>query len=133
MIVHAARRGHDEVNLVSERIDLGAVAHTPVHRHGPDARTPGEVTEHAEHLLGQLAGGDQDQALRLVPFRIHLKADGEKEGSGLPRSRSRLDHHVPAIEEKGDYLLLDGHRFFPSHPLHIFPQGGGQLFEAKTR
>ena len=108
-VLEAAGAGDEDVDALAEGLDLRAVAHAAVH--GVD-EAPGGLAEGQEllaDLLGQLAGGRQDERGRPTGLGLgRVGEGGDAEGQGLARARGRPAADVAAGEGIGDGGRLDG-------------------------
>ena len=68
-------------------------------------------------LLGQLAGGAQDDSLGLQAGGVHLGQDGDAERHGFAGAGGGLGNHIVAVQHQRDGLLLDLGHFGKAHGL----------------
>ena len=69
------------------------------------------------NLLGQLAGGAQDDSLGLQAGGVHLGQDGDAECHGFAGAGGGLGNHIVAVQHQRDGLLLDLGHFGKAHGL----------------
>ena len=111
MVDQAARRGDDDVRAA---VDLQGLR---LEGDAADEEGDGEIMQLAQrleglaHLVGQFAGGLEDEGARHAGAGAALFQKGEHgqhEGGGLAGARLGEAHHVAALEGGGDGLGLDG-------------------------
>jgi hypothetical protein len=128
----AGRRDHD-VGATAEAIDLAADGHAAVDRSDQQSEAAAQRLEHLGHLLGQLAGGYQDQSAgRGFPRTAADGGDpaehGQAEGQGLARPGLGPAEYIAAgqrvwqgagldRERHGDVLRGEG-----AHEPRVYPE-----------
>ena len=106
-----ARGPDDDVDAAPQRVDLGLQADAAVDRADLTAAEPAERLEHAEHLVGELAGRDEDEAGGPAGLGLGDPLEQrEAEGEGLARAGLGLAAEVVAGEGVGDGQGLDRER-----------------------
>ena len=122
-VVHqAAGRGDDDVRALVQLFRLLAVAQAAVQQ---GHFQPGEFAVFGKgfrHLVRQFAGGFQHQYLGLA-HRLYLGQQRQGEGRGLARSRLGRSDQVPALQDDGDGLLLNGGGMFITAFFHRLQDG----------
>lgn len=103
------RRADDDVGSLAEPTQLGTVALPTVNgQHTESGHVGGVGPEGLGHLDGELAGGREDQGLRLLLLvELDPRQDRKGEGRGLARSRLGLSRDVPSLQQGGNGLGLD--------------------------
>ncbi len=110
MVQEAARAGHHEVHAGAQLLDLGGVTHPAVDAGVAQTGVAAQVAGRIQDLLGQLAGGRDDQAAGLGALaRLGLEPvqNGQEKGRGLARAGLGQAHDVTAFFHRGDGLFLD--------------------------
>ena len=109
-VQHPAGRADDDLGPAAKMLDLLADRLAAVDAHDVDLSPGGEFAALVADLNGQLAGGHQDQRLRIGQFRPRLETfeNRDAEGGGLARARLRLAHQVDAFQRAGNQPGLDG-------------------------
>ncbi len=131
-VVQDAARGADhQVGALLEGLDLRAVAHSAVDRDDPQPGVGQEGLGLAGHLVGQLAGGHQDQGLALGAGGVQELEHGQDKGPGLAAAGAGLDHHVPTLHERRQALGLDRGERGPAGAVAGGAQGLGQGFQGE--
>ena len=112
-IQHPAGRADDDLGPTAKVLDLLADRLPAVNAHHVDVSPGGKLGALVADLDGQLAGGDEDQRLRVGRLRPRLEAfeDRDAEGGRLAGARLRLAHQVDARQRLGNQPGLDGRRF----------------------
>ena len=97
MVAEAAGRGHHDLGLALQGVDLLADGLSAVQAHQPHALViHGDVPHFVGDLHGQLTGGGHDDGLHLFAVRVDLFNDGDTEGHGLAGAGGRLGNDVLA-------------------------------------
>ena len=71
--------------------------------------------QHLLRLLGQFAGGGEDQRLGLHQRGVDVLKNADAEDAGLARTRLRLSNNVSALDDGQNGALLDGGRLFKAY------------------
>ena len=122
VVEDTSRSAHDNLGATFERIDLRTVPDTSVDGDGPES---GWVTQHfglLRHLLGQLAGGHQDEGLAHRSVGVEAFEHRQQEGPGLPAPGAGLHHHVLGIEKAWNRTSLHRHELGPPGPRNRIAQ-----------
>ena len=122
-VVHqAAGRCHHDVRSVFQVFRLLPVAHAAVQQ---GHFQPGEFAVFGKgfrHLVRQFAGGFQHQYLGLADG-LKLCQQGEGKSGGFSRSRLGGPNEVPALQNDGNGLLLNGGGMFITAFFHRLQDG----------
>jgi hypothetical protein len=112
-VLEPARGGDDEVDAAAELVDLPAHGRAAVDGHDLQVERLRERRQGVLHLLGELAGRDEDQTARGAAVALAADEAGEQrqaEGEGLARAGGAAAEDVPAGEGVRDGAGLDGER-----------------------
>ena len=123
VVVEPARRGHDDLRALFERVSLRAHPHPADHHGAAQVVSVAEALHLLVNLQRQLAGGRQDQRAGAV-LSLQPLEDGQDEGERLAGAGGGRPHHVLAEERGRDGLGLDGGGRLEALPL----QRGQRLF-----
>ena len=118
VIEDPAGGAHDRVDSGLERVELRSHGRAAVDREHVDGGVDGEADQLVTHLLGQLAGRQQDEQLdarllglaRLEPVRQPRQA----ERAGLAAAGLRLDEHIGARDHRREAPALHGRGLGPT-------------------
>ena len=103
VVTETARRGHHDLGLALEGVDLLADGLAAVQAHQPHAlMIYGDIPHLVGDLHGQLPGGRHDDGLHLLALRVDLLNDGNAESHGLAGAGRSLGDHVPALHHGRD-------------------------------
>jgi hypothetical protein len=122
-VVQDATRGtHHQVGALLQGVELGSVRGASVEERGPH---PGLAAEHLGfpgHLLGQFAGGHEDEGLAGILGEVRPFEDGEQKRPRLAAPRARLDHEIPPREHVRNGPGLNRHERRPACSAHRVPE-----------
>ena len=112
VIDQASRRGDEDVEAASQRLDLLAVLHAAEHHRHLEAKVFAIGAEAVSDLGRQLAGGRQDQSAAAPTRRrawvgLQEVEDGEGKGGGLAGAGLSDAQKVAAGHDAGNGLRLD--------------------------
>ena len=111
-VVHdAARRADDDVHAAAQRAELDAVALAAVDRqHVHAGQVPGVLLERLADLERELAGGREDERLRLLLAQVEPREHRQRERRRLAGAGLREPDDVSPVEHGRDRRGLDGRR-----------------------
>ena len=122
-VVHqTAGGGHDDVRSFFQVFRLLSVSHSAVQQRYFQS---GEFTVFGKgfrYLVGQFTSGFQHQYLRFADG-LKLRQQREGKSGGFPRSRLGGPNEVPAFQNDGNGLLLNGGGMFITAFLHRLQDG----------
>lgn len=120
VIDHTAGRAHDHVRAVLKARVLAAQRNAAGQGHHLDVvfRTR-QAANLGRHLIGQLAGGAEHQALHREIARIQLGQQRQGKGCGLAAAGLRLGDHILAFKRRGQAGELNRRHFKVAEPLKI--------------
>ena len=107
--MRSAGRGHKHIAARLETLELTVVALAADDRGDALARDGAELVGHSVDLLGELAGGRDDEGTRgdlALRGLAHKLKHRQCECAGLARARLRRSHDVAPLEHDGDGLRL---------------------------
>jgi hypothetical protein len=103
-----SRRGHHDLGVLLQRVDLPADGGAAIEAHRPHAGLEGcQVPNLVGDLDGQLPGGGQDYRLDALVLRVHMLHDGDAVGKGLAGAGGGLGDHILPVHHRRDAACLD--------------------------
>jgi hypothetical protein len=109
MVEQASRRGHDDVRLALQRVELRLHLHAADHAGGVQLVMLAEDVQEGLGLQRDLARGREDQAADAAAVHEAL-GHRQRERRRLAGAGLREADHVAAGERDGDHRRLDGRR-----------------------
>ncbi len=124
-IEQTARRCHDDVAAMSQRLDLRSNGHAAHDGIDLDGRTLGEGAQIDSDLVHQFAGRREDQGLAGLGIRLSglgqkLLNDGKAECGGLAGAGLGKAHDIAAFKDERDCPFLDGRGIGKAQPCDGF-------------
>ena len=112
IVIHQpARRGHDDLRVVFQLLDLPLDLRAAVDHSHADILIIGEQpAQLVTDLDGKLARRGQDQALQILALRVDVFDHGDAEGKRLARAGRGLGNDVLPLHKFRDGLGLDAGR-----------------------
>ena len=130
-IEQTARRGDDDLDTRSQRVDLRVFADSSIHRRAAKASMPAVIADVLFNLQHELACRSDDE--RAHTFAAHLRSmrgqpmeNREDECGGLPRSGLGDPDDIVTGEDQRDGLALDWSRFGVAGLAHRFREIGAE-------
>ena len=113
MIHEAARRGDDDIGAAVDLQGLRLEGDAADEQRHVQVMQLAQRLEGLAHLVGQFAGGLEDEGARHAGAGAALfqkRQHGQHEGGGLAGARLCEAHHVAALQGRGDGFGLDRRR-----------------------
>ena len=107
VIQESARGGDHDIDAIGEGFALGTVTDAAVDEAGTESGELAELEEIVVGLLGEFAGGFEDETTRAGSVGAETAEDGEGKCGGLAGAGLGGSNDVLAFEEEWDGLLLD--------------------------
>ena len=102
-----SRRGHHDLGMLFQRVDLTSDGRAAVEAHRPDAGLVGiQHPQLVGDLDGQLPRGSKDHRLNAVVLRVDMLHNGNPIGKGLAGAGGSLGDHVPPRQHRRDTARL---------------------------
>ena len=115
MVAETSRRGHNNLRIALERVDLFTDGLTAV---AADDFYPcqinGQIPQFVSDLQRQFPGRRQDHSLDRLAFRVNMFQNRDTESKRFSGARGSLCSHIPPFQHGRDSPGLDGCGYFIS-------------------
>ena len=108
MVKCSAGRTDDDLGARIQEVELRGHVPAAVDLGGPEAANWSELIDYPSHLSRELAGGNQDESLRLREIWVARGHDRQRKRQRLARTGAGLADNVAAGQKLRDGRLLDG-------------------------